>query len=87
MSTDENMTNSIQKTRKMRLLYLGFLAGAMAGGQVGLAQTPNTGRPIARTLESHNVQILVTARRGNATQRAPDAQTILYPVSGHGLLF
>jgi hypothetical protein len=39
----------------MRLLYLGFLAGGMAGGQLALAETLSTGIT-ARTLESHNSQ-------------------------------
>jgi quercetin dioxygenase-like cupin family protein len=56
MSTAENMTNSIQKTRKMRLLHLGLFAGAMAGGQLALAQTPSAGPSTARILESHNIQ-------------------------------
>jgi quercetin dioxygenase-like cupin family protein len=55
MSTEKDLTNSIQKTRKMRPLHLGLLAGAMADGEVALTQTLSTGGPIARTLESHNV--------------------------------
>jgi quercetin dioxygenase-like cupin family protein len=56
MSTDKDVTNPMQKTSKMRLLHLGFLAGAMAGGQLALAQTQSTGGPPARILESYNIQ-------------------------------
>jgi quercetin dioxygenase-like cupin family protein len=55
MSADKDMINSMQKRRKMRLLYLGFLAGVIAGGQLALAQTLSTGGPTARTLESYNI--------------------------------
>jgi hypothetical protein len=43
MSLDNDSTSSIQKTRRMRLLYLGFLAGGMASGQLALARTLTTG--------------------------------------------
>jgi quercetin dioxygenase-like cupin family protein len=56
MFTDEDMTNSIPKTRKMRLLCLGFLAAAMAGEQLASAQTPSTQGPPARILEKYNFQ-------------------------------
>jgi predicted metal-dependent enzyme (double-stranded beta helix superfamily) len=54
MSPDNDSTRSIQKTRKTRLLHLGFLAGAMPADS---SRWPDAkyGRP-ARTLESHNIQ-------------------------------
>jgi quercetin dioxygenase-like cupin family protein len=51
MSTNKDMT-----TKKIRLLYLCFLAGAMASGQLALAQTLSTRGLVARTLESRNIQ-------------------------------
>ena len=48
-------THSRPKARKWRLWHLGFLAVAMTGGQLALAQTPSATGPTSRILESHSI--------------------------------